>query len=683
MREAHFFMLVFTCTLSRMAAAAARIECNFIHIYEGDTYLPTEDDESILYSCYKLKRAGFILPLVVNKSQSLPLYIPRFEQSDSSNWLRLYPKSGLEGSGKFIRSSLCYVKYNDDIIACCDVVQTDSGFPDVGHLNIFSVVSHPYYRRTGAVKLMFYNIYKYSSITIHNKTTRDVIIALEVAKDSFPVITFYDRFLLYVKLGFSPENGLLNMFYSNDRKNYFIENFDAKKMGLGPNPMDFSTITFDNAGYRLRNVPDLLSNLDSYNMISRIESRVFRFQDIKNVIPILYPTETDIIMNHHTAYDSLPRIEEEISKLLRHMAQNIKTIDASEANIPSIQRGIIGHTAFVFNDHTKMGFRTARLPDNVELILFTTPGSLMYPKSLNGFVTFYQKYMRNKPIELLEQAFPQFNTIELNGANIIPSTNLNNGINYISATSGSVIITDSYNQHIQVHCYKPGDFYPDLELYVETGKKADLISQFTGFYDINNRDNWETKGATRLLERYPPDALSKANMKLEKHRYKISDLIADYSGRSPDKIRFGLFSCGATDDNEINKTLKKASNYKLSARISASSDSELHIKLDEIGIGLNAMFGAEVAEAAEAAEAAELEVPTLGPAGGAGAALLPNGTRRTWTYVPGGPAPMNHTDGGGRRRKTFKRCRGTKAPKRRRTRYYSSRHGRSSRISRK
>jgi hypothetical protein len=291
--------------------------------------------------------------------------------------------------------------------------------------------------------------------------------------------------------------------------------------------------------------------------------------------------------------------------------------------------------------------------------------------------------MENKPIVFLTQAFANYKTVLNEGIPGIPSESLNGGIDYIQATSGSIIFNNDnsppeLNEQIQIHCYKPGDYYPNLKLLVYTGKDADknYASSIAAIYKLkHNRDLFSMHSK---LPSKSQSLFRKPNLdKTYANTWDLKDFIDQYGVIKDKRIRIIIFTCGSTSDPEKDKRLQELSLKKLSAQIS-TSDADLEDKLISVGKGLDIMFGEyeskykNIDEFIPYSSITEMHTQIAPPdaAGGAGAIAGPNGQQISIPFIPGGLTKPMNIDGGGRRRRKTRRH--ASAPKRRKTRHRSN-----------
>ena len=609
---------------------------------------------------------GLSMPRTIDAGD-ISMYEPEYALSDTEKWMQFYPTSGLFDVKTLGGSYLFYVRNTDtnDIIACCDVVYSQSTSDEI-NLSIYYVVSNPIYMRMGAIKFMMYTIYSYFyyisrdlfiGVGRFDFESIKINIRLHVAKDSFPFINFYDRFLLYAKLGFTPISGTVGTFLNTY--------YDIKNISIAADIYDDSCTpgTFTYIGSDGKPITDSLCS-------------------IKKHIPIIYPTGDNIVMQCMVHNLDIEKIKKKLEPFELIIAKPVEIV------MPNVQRAIIAHTGIVHDATNPDFFMTAQLPTNVELVLCTTPGSFIYDSTLIKFKQFYRTYMEDKPIVFLKQAFANYKTVSGKG---IPSESLNDGIDYIQATSGSIIFNKEnsppiVNEHIQLHCYEPGDYYPNIKLLVYTGKDADknYASSIAAIYDLKDSVfsvYSQLPSISQLIVKKPNIDKTYANT------WYLKDFIDKYGAIKDKRIRIMIFTCGVTSDSEKDKRLRELSLKKLSAQIT-TSEADLESKLGSVGKGLDIMFGKyrsdykKVDEFIPFPSITEIQAAPDAAAGGAGAIAGPNGQQILIPFIPSGTTkPMNIDGGGRRRRKTFKRRR--VPSKRRRTRYHSIRHGRSSRSSRK
>jgi hypothetical protein len=525
------------------------------NILDLDTDQGISNVRLITYDIYTLIRSGFYIQGFLETGRKEPLVdisgdfynifrITGFDKVD-------YPIQSVSvsfvfksGTGEMIGGSI-----NGTILSACIVINKQDPATKNIYSEIWSLVSNPSYLRSGAVKYMLQQI----MYTMFDGGGHSIY--LEVARDSFPYISFYDRFMLYVKMGFTPVP-------SEDMKVGAIQ-------VIGGVPQE-TTIPLNN----FRFMSDIYTAYGESTAVTETTSGVSDSLDtFKASFPLFYPTSDRIIMMITGTDISKDKIEAKLSEPLK------VPVKVNEV-LPTEHYGFLSHSSYQLGDYS-FSFKTSRVPENVEIIIMNTPG---YPTGKPEVIRNWninEQYLKYIPIQVLQQYFPGFKS-DSSGFIPTPHMGCDKGINFLKATSGSIYFdtTDTtYECKMQNHCYKPGDYYPDLQIYFTTGSEStEPLLGYFGLYTIPPSTSGVYKSSSIAMDPTtgaPPDQTALLwppgkTTENKQYVFNLSDLIEMVVKEGGHGLkRITIFSCGSLDTNPaLNDEMKAVSRYRLGQHIS-------------------------------------------------------------------------------------------------------------------
>jgi hypothetical protein len=327
-----------------------------------------------------------------------------------------------------------------------------------------SFATNPAFLKMNFAKLLLLYVYRfvstYASSSIYS-------IALVVSTSQFPFINFYNRLLFYLNMKFSPtpydiDNSIVHII-NNEGTEYHVNLYD----------------------------------------IQEFKKDVFNSATIKNKIQLLYPDKqkgNNIIVEitNETIQQYITLFENMYSEISSKYYTNVPMI--SSRALYNNNYLLISHSGYEI-DRDKRYFKSARVPDNYEIIIINTPGSYKYvDQILNCDVAFIKNYLNKLPLHIIQSFFPPFRADKTE--NKIPSifynTTTNAKINtnkqwmsYSDSTSSGIMIINNIKNEVgsqvQIHAYKSGDTYPDLQLEYSGGLDSnDIVYLYAGLYDTNS-----------------------------------------------------------------------------------------------------------------------------------------------------------------------------------------------------
>ena len=573
------------------------------------------DDVTFVSACYYLIRAIFSFTTLMSGAGVETPVLTTFEEY-RDYFTSLYSEGFPDGTDTLMNKTIgLYYVYSRErqVLSCCVGIYKTYTIGDPV-LEIWGVASNPYYQRSGATKFLLANIINTSYQSIFPFVV-NYKIRLEVARDSFPYITFYDRLLMYYKHGFEvvpaatapilTDSGVSDLNLSDIKISY--------KFGVdGP--------------------------IGTYN------DQEFPISNFKTYIPLLYSPSDPVYMEHKAHVISAVTSKTTIELLKRSEPKMLSD------TLPTKFLYTLYHSNYLVDPETNL-IRSRKLPPNVELVIMNTPGYYTYHDIVAYNWSFAQTVLSHMTIEKLNLIFRGMKS-SLTGE--IPSPLIgNNSIPYIQSIENNLLFKFTYHPThpvLHFHCYKPGDYYPELVLSVDEPKPTgtDFAALMYGVYDIPNgetnpmdervRDAYYTSlsnKATFDRNNWLPDHTRHLRKdKFRETHINLSDLIAriveDYTdgedetmGHSSEKrIRVYVFSCGNVYPPGHNTAFQAATLSYSGRMVDIESLEEYADALTQIGQTLDISFGHNIPVAAAGAAA-----------GGAGAASAGGRRRRKWkTY---------------------------------------------------
>ncbi len=572
------------------------------------------DDVEFVSACYYLIRAIFSFTTLMSGAGVETPVLATFEEHRdyfTSLYSEGFPDDPATLTSKTI--GLYYVYSRErQVLSCCVGIYKIYTVGDPV-LEVWGVASNPYYQRSGATKFLLANIINTSYQSIF-PFVLNYKIRLEVARDSFPYITFYDRLLMYYKHGF--------------------EVVPALTAPIAP--------ILTNAGVGSLNLSDIKISyvLGVDGPIGTYNDHMFPILNFKTYIPLLYSPAENVYMEH------VPDIVSHATSGL-----DVESLRRSEPTmlsdkIPTNFLYTLYHSNYIVDPETNL-IRSRKLPPNVELVIINTPGYYTYHDIVSLNWLFAQTVLSEMSIEKLNLIF---RGMKSNLTGEIPSPLIgNNSIPYLQSIENNLLFKFMYHPGapvLQFHCYKPGDYYPELVLSVDEPSPTgtDFAALMYGVYDIPNGEI-NPMGERVRDEYYIPlsneETFDRANWlpdhtrHLRKDKFRelevnLSDLIArivtDYTdgevetmGRPPEnRIRIYVFSCGNVYPPVYDAAFQAATLSYSGRIVDIASFDEYVDALTQIGQTLDISFGHNIPVAAANNGSA---------AGGAGAS---GGRRRNW-----------------------------------------------------
>jgi len=386
------------------------------------------EQRQLAYEIYKVLHTGFYLQQLI---EGAPLDTITGKRTIAEDFLANYrrPNSGFVA----IRDT----RYNRILTACLLVKESEHAY------SIWNLCSHPLYLRTGAARILLTGLcHKLAKSTIY----------LEVAKDSYPFISFYHRFLLYADLGFqfvdragAPPTNLQYFHRTLGTQTIMARNIQFTSYLNGATPdeatyMDIEYTAVDNFCVD----PDSGNHPPIVTKNSKVQLGAFfpkmNLQELGKEYCFLHPNLRDrysMVVNNTTLNRNLLFIESLLLQRERILAlpagfttatgktqkdvfvqeykkkhaeftrcMEARQIGIEERAKRSVQNlGILAHSAFVLNP-ANTGIETFVLPENTEIVIFNTPGYVVLSGQLRENWNFNAKYLNHIPIEILKQYFP-------------------------------------------------------------------------------------------------------------------------------------------------------------------------------------------------------------------------------------------------------------------------------------
>jgi hypothetical protein len=264
-------------------------------------------------------------------------------------------------------------------------------------------------------------------------------------------------------------------------------------------------------------------------------------------------TQSQIYMEHYRKrYEEFTTCMDKRKEAMEHQASR------------KVQNlGILAHSGYVLNPETT-GIETFQLPENVEIVVFNTPGYPTTSEQLRENWNFNAKYLNGIPIEILKQYFPGMrahtckklqgvgapitgcgNTCVEGGCEkyYIPAPNPTNASpcdplnkKYIQAISGSILFEFSQSK-IHCHCYGPGDSVPDLLFHAESPSPTsfDIATPIAGIYPTDGSmfASWPEAQFPNLVQSVD----MRRSVMLQEKSYPLMDIILSIGTPTTQPIR--------------------------------------------------------------------------------------------------------------------------------------------------
>lgn len=570
---------------------------------QNQAIIPGSLEYRQLYKVYRLMHTSFYIQGILSGAAAVP-YLPDTDPSFINTFQGFLGFDGPNKQGYSIHKySVAGVFYKDRILSSCWLLEKNRlGQPPL--FEIWSLSTNPYFLRTGAAKFLIYKVIEYcGSHTTHK-------IYLEVARDSFPFISFYDRFLLYCKYGFSPLR---------------MDGYSAKVMAItstGYTGLNLAEFAFKSDITKEYSEETAYTSINPEGPPTTGSLALFTTK-----VPIMYPTTDTIIMSLTLSDIDKSRLDAKIAEL--QTPEKIKKIDIS---LPSVRYGFLSHSAYQLGESPAV-FKTAILPPNVELIIINTPGYNTHSQEVIANWRFNHAYLNNLPLGLLKQYFPGFKANE-HGSIPTPHIDSSKGIEFVKATSGSIQFNYMYMEYMgykaQIHCYGGGDIYPDLELYATLGPTStDFVSSMYGLHELpitttgtivndivprptgdaaaeaewdiqrgiliktTNAEINETNQRTGLpLEQFKIWPLKTTVFEDKKYSYDLSYVIEQSIPKDGKTRRITIFSCGSLEGNPaLNAEMVAVSAYRIGQTVSVPDLATYYRMLKTFGEALYEVTG--------------------------------------------------------------------------------------------
>ena len=507
----------------------------------------TPGQRPLAYAIYNVINTGFYLQQLIQDAAGMYNTIKR--KSITEDFLAIYREPN--SSFYAIRDTT-----HNIVLSACKVQKLGENSYFVSYL-----CSHPLYLRAGATKLLL----TYLCLALPGSK-----IYLEVATDSYPFISFYHRFLLYADLGFQFVDcpgfppALLQYFNPTFGPGALTMHakglhFLSKLHGTAPTEETYMDIETE-----YEPIDDFCMDIDSIHTPpllanhSKVTISNFFSIDLKDigknlcfVRPVVghrYCMSVDTsLLNQNLlfveslllhrdrirAFQKLGRTVSEkplkqiyVENYIRKCEEFTQCMNArrqamEEQAKRSVQNlGILAHSGYVLNP-ANTGIETFALPENIEVVIFNTPGYLVSGEQLSANWNFNSKYLNDIPIEILKQYFPGMRAQtcgklqeigalagcgnprsctyggcenyyipapSLDPAHTNPCHPLNK--KYIQAISGSILFTflEFPTNKIHCHSYGPGDRVPDLIFSAPppSHTSVDIASAIAGIYSTDN-----------------------------------------------------------------------------------------------------------------------------------------------------------------------------------------------------
>jgi len=530
-----------------IVASAAPLEYHELSLTKP-SYDTSEED--VIVKCYDLMRSTFAFEQILNgllDPTSLPLRdIPSILSSLKSHTGFVdNPYTSIDYSLLYVTSPGINIGSGPDIISTACIVHKNYSSPtdaDIFSAELWSVSSNMLYMRTGAARFMINSFLLDSLRTFHTTGTK-VDIYLEVDKESFPFITFYDRLLFYYKMGFDV--------VSKSDVSYITPDGNKGKIDL-----QSISIGYDSTTGNVIFTPD--------------GTAYYSINEFKDFIPLIYPQDTKAsaaAASDATATASAAAIfglgaagaagatpiimkyiypDESIRSLLtfRLRAETYRHSPSSRSRtlMPISTNKVDGNSyCALFHSNYKLStdlpntFETKKVPPGVEVIIINSPGFYTASPMIRENWDFCQRFLQHVSIDVLKTIFRGIQPISVTTPTggieqRIPapsaSGDAKDKIAYMKAIqqnllfhfpslilSGGTLI-DSI---IQFQCYGTGDLYPELELGTTLGvdelgnpTSSDFVASIHGLFDITSKYKADPSHQLRLLgssEPIPPEPL--------------------------------------------------------------------------------------------------------------------------------------------------------------------------------
>lgn len=567
-------------------ASAESLDFKFVKVVRDGRVLPVPpENRELMYSCYRLMHESFLTMDKVLSGVPIPDLLPIGSDFVTPTFnIRggtLFPERGPPTRTDVI---LCCIVLKRDVVATCLLTLTngrDAPAEGVG-VEIWSVASNPAFKRTGGVKYLFYNIF--SKLTDMMGGTLPVI-RLTVAKDSYPYINFYDRLLLYGKLGFTMYSGSVLIYNTSGEQISKFTKQDVK----------FVSPLYTGA-------PDL--------QLRTSDRQIRTLSDLKRDFPIGFPGPETVVMTT-IKVPMIPRLITETMEQIREKGFELSPIPR---DLPSVQWGFLSHSAYI-QTPSQSGIKMAVVPENFELVIFNSPGSVTNLSEVSSNWNFVQKYLSSIPIGYLKLLCPGFKPSKGQGV-ILDKDYL------ISTGESPVFYVGAPNRPspylYQIHSYNAGDLFPEHELSGIIGPRStDFVGLMFGAYQFPAR--WVRPMPRRAdLGQYAD--LSSPNMEVA-FSYGSPDLDKKYLPRDMPPIppggfinytktlssiisnlalnpgptkRLYIFSCailsGMAPDDPVNNFVRNLSTRRMTRHITLQKD-QYSTFLQQYGQAIQKAFG--------------------------------------------------------------------------------------------
>ena len=606
----------------------------------------------IAYKVYGLMYGGFHLQQILAGTTPPPIISKNDRRFLNTFLIDGFPEVN-NNDFKASEYLLAAVTCGEEILSTCILIEKTKGSSKV--LEIWSLTTNPFFLKTGAAAFLIYNIINLSI----NKGCAHIF--LEVARDSFPFISFYERFLLYARYGFDTPNvppTIVSVITNESQKA----------------TLDLSTCMF-------------VSDIHKYDWYKEKTAVIQQeggtytpssIEDFKTKYPLMYPTNDAVRMFLTPANIDTNKLGAKITSLSKPML-----ISPIPIYVPRYRSAFLSHSGYqIDRSGVTEVLKTAVLPSKVELIIFNTPGYSVSYQEIAANWRFNQAYLSHLPIELLKKYFPGFKfpiNVPLEAKDMV---------DFVKKTSGSIEFDYEYrakeasryrrHSNAQIHCYSAGDTYPDLAMSSKLGTDAsDWTSCMFGIhtlpkgdigYVLNDIVPYPRHGSRKDKEKWASERgvlITTSNrhtiylnlhhgLPLQKdtnlffmpigpgntlHNLNLSDAIAQVleriTGRNDPKeppltpkesmIRIAMFACGNTESNGLDLILQQASKFRLGEHVPVESADKYSQMLKLLGESLitavGAVVGGEDAAIAAAAVGRGAAAAAVGAVGGEAAAV--------------------------------------------------------------
>jgi hypothetical protein len=576
-----------SCSMSQIprmlldrSASAQSLEFQIVKLFEaGRPGAVSAEKIPMLYQTYRLMHATFLTLDKALSGEPISPLLPMDVDFITPTWnvlgAGLFPEYGRPERTDVV---VCIVSLGTEVVSCCTLTIMQHG------IEIWGVSSNPSFKRSGSVNYLFYNIFS-KMMDLYGGTLP--IIRVEVPRESYPYINFYDRFWMYAKLGFTLINGSISLHMGDGTPNGVVTAQDVKIVS-----------------------PLYIEGADDVQLYGS-NGQVISLADSKRINPIGMPGPDRIIMSTLPN----PMIARKLTEGLEQVREKGFELQPLSNDLPAYQYGFMSHSGYSLTDD-RSGIAGGKLPDNVELVILNSPGSATYSNMIKHNWQFNESHLMRFPIGYLKLACPGF---KLRDGKISSQ-------DFLIATGDSPVIYLTYppiegnprpgESLCQIHSYGPGDMFPELVLECNVGPRStDWMAMWLGMYqlpaswknrvdlslpNVNGYVDGSSPHIQRLTELGYPDPAKKqlpsdvppmTPSGVVTYRKLLSSLISDVPPGSP-RVRLCIFSCGVVvgGGDQVNQQLRALSSLKMTRHVTLPVENYLPF-LHRWGAAIDAAFG--------------------------------------------------------------------------------------------